>query len=95
MNLPEQFWETQKGLLLVGEGGTLRFTGRGRAHYAPLFAKHGISISNVKTIDQFRSVMKPVNAAELDANTAELMRIMNDPLTTEEERATIRRVLNI
>ena len=95
MNLSNDFWETQKGLVLVGQDGTLRFTAAGRAKYAPLFAKHGFSISNVKTIEQFSQVLKPITAAQLDANTAELVRIMNDPSTSEEERASIQRVLNI
>lgn len=77
------------------ESGTLRFTAAGRAHYAPLLAKHGLSISNVKTIEQFRDVMAPVNAGELDENAKKMRRLLNDPSTTPEERATLERVLSI
>ena len=62
MKLSDEFWQTQKGLLLVGEDGTLRFTAAGRAHYAPLLAKYGFSISNVKTLEKFREVMEELKA---------------------------------
>lgn len=95
MELPKAFWESQKGLLLVGENGKLRFTAKGRKFYTPLLAKYGFSISNVKTIEHFRDVMEVVNAGELDSNTRELMRLLNDPNTTPEEREAIKRVLSL
>lgn len=95
MQLSNDFWATQKGKLLVGETGELRFTAAGREFYAPLLAKYGFSISNVKTLEQFRDVMATVNAGELDENTQKLRRVLEDPNTSEEERAAIRRVLQI
>jgi len=95
MKLSNDFWQTQKGLLLVSESGALRFTAAGREHYAPLLAKYGFSISNVKTLEQFREVMGPVNAGELEENTKEMHRLLNDPNTTAEERAMIKRVLSL
>lgn len=95
ITLSDDFWQAHKGLLLVSETGVLRFTAAGRAHYAPLLAKYGFSISNVKTLEQFCKVMEPVNAGELDENTQEMLRLLNDPSTTAEERATIERVLGL
>lgn len=95
MKLSEGFWNNQRGLLLVSESGALRFTSAGRAHYAPLLAKYGFSISNVKTIEQFRETMGVINAGELEENAREMMKLLDDPNTTPEERAAIERVLNL
>jgi|GEM_PF-4829143 len=95
MELTEEFWKTQRGLLLVGSDGSLRFTAAGRAKYAPRLAKHGFAITNVTTVERFREVMGVVLQRELAENTRQLERLLADPNTTEEERASIRRVLGI
>lgn len=95
MNLPEEFWQANRGLLLVDEAGELRFTARGRAHFASLMAKYGFSISNVNNLAQFCEVMGEVNAGELEENERAMRSLLEDPDTTEEERAAIRRVLGL
>lgn len=91
----KDFWRSHKGLVLVSETGDLRFTAAGRAHYAPLLAKYHLSISTVKTLGQFQEVMGPVNAGELDDNTQKLLRMLDDPNTTDDERETIKRILDL
>jgi hypothetical protein len=93
MELSSDFWESQKGLVLIGNDGEIRFTRTGRARYAARFAKYGFALDNVKTVERFREVMGYVIVGELDANTLEFERLLNDPLTTEEERQLIRGVL--
>ena len=38
MQISSDFWNAQKGLLLVGDDGAIRFTRTGRAKYVPLLA---------------------------------------------------------
>jgi hypothetical protein len=93
MQISSDFWNAQKGLMLVGDDGAIRFTRTGRAKYAPLLAKHGFALDNVKTIQKFAELMSNVNYGELEANTRELEQVMNDPTTGEAERELIRRAL--
>lgn len=93
MQISSDFWNAQKGLMLVGDDGAIRFTRTGRAKYAPLLARHGFALDNVKTIEGFVELMGRVNHRELEANTRELEKVMNDPATTEVEREVIRRAL--
>ena len=93
MQIPSDFWNAQKGLMLVGDDGTVRFTRTGRAKYAPLFARHGFALDNVKTVERFVELVSWVNHRELEANARELDKVMNDPATTEVEREVIMRAL--
>jgi hypothetical protein len=67
MKLSSDFWNSQKGLVLVGDDGAIRFTRTGRTRYAPLLAKYGFAIENVKTVERFRDVMGYINGGEPDA----------------------------
>jgi hypothetical protein len=80
-------------MMLVGQDGAVRFTRTGRAKYAPLFARHGFALDNVKTIEGFVELMSWINHLELEANTGELEKVMTDSATTEVEREVIRRAL--
>jgi hypothetical protein len=93
MQISSDFWNEQKGLLLVGDPGAIRFTRTGRAKYAPLLARYGFALDNVKTIKKFEEHMSHVSYGELEANTRELEKVMNDPATSEVEREVIRRAL--
>jgi hypothetical protein len=93
MELSSDFWNAQTGLMLVGNDGAIRFTRTGRTRYAPLLARYGFALDHVKTVERFREVMSHVNVGELEANTLELEKVLNDPLTSEVERELIRRAL--
>ena len=93
MDLSSDFWNAQKGLVLFGDDGAIGFTRTGRARYAPLLAKYGFALDNVKTVDQFLGAMSRVNAGELEANMLELEKVLNDPRTNADERELIRRAL--
>jgi hypothetical protein len=93
MELSSDFWNAQKGLMLVGDDGAIRFTRTGRTRYAPLLARYGFALDHVKTVERFREVMSHVNAGELEANTLELEKVLNDPLISAVERELIRRAL--
>ena len=80
--------------MLIGSEGSLRFTAAGRAHYAPLFAKYGFSISNISDKEQFTEALGVVTAGELDENTRELERLLQDPDITDEERSLIGKILH-
>jgi hypothetical protein len=90
MVLSSDFWNAHKGLVLVGDDGAIGFTRTGRARYAPLLAKYGFALDNVKTVERFREVISHVNAGELEANTLELEKVLNDRLTSEAQRALTR-----
>ena len=94
MNLSREFWEVQKGLLLIGSDGSLRFTSAGRARYAPILAKYGFSISNASTLNGFIDVMGKVNSRELAENTQRFEEMLADPKISQEERDLIWAVLN-
>jgi hypothetical protein len=93
MQISSDFWNAQKGLLLVGDDGAIRFTRTGRAKYAPLLARYGFALDNVKTIQKFEELMSHVSYGELEENTRELEKLMNDPATSDVEREVIRRAL--
>jgi hypothetical protein len=90
MNISTEFWKYQKGLVLVGSDGEIVFTRAGRTRYASILAKYGFALGNVKSLERFQKVLSDVNAGELEANTIELEKIMDDPLTNEFERDLIR-----
>jgi hypothetical protein len=93
MNLTAEFWDTQKGLLLIGSDGSLRFTAAGKLRYAPLLAKYGFALQNISSAERFSQVMESVNAGELEENTQTFETLLCDPKTTAEEKALICRVL--
>jgi hypothetical protein len=93
MDLSNDFWNAYKGLVLVGDDGTIAFTRMGRKRYAPLFAKYGFALDNVRTVDLFFHVMSRANAEELEANSLEFERVLNDPRTSAVERELIRLAL--
>lgn len=95
MKLSKNFWKAHRGELMVSSDGKLAFTEAGRKKYAPLFAKHGIVFSSVRTLDAFRDVMKVVTARELEANADVLKGLLKSPETTEHEREVIRQVLGL
>lgn len=94
MKLSNEFWDTQKGLMLIGSDGSLRLTAAGWARYAPILAKYGFSIANATTLSRFVEVMGTVNARELDENTRRFEEILADPETSHEERELVNRILN-
>lgn len=94
MKLSNEFWDTQKGLMLIGSDGSLRFTAAGRARYAPILAKYGFSIANATTLNYFIEVMGTANAGELAENTRSFEEILTDPETSQEERELVNRILN-
>lgn len=89
----KEFWEYNQHLLKLDEADRVYFTAEGKRQYRPLLAKWGYALSNIKTREQFRQVMLQVNALELEENTAALREALNDPNTTEEERALVRQLL--
>lgn len=95
MNLPEQFWQTQRGLVLVGPNGSLRFTSTGKQKYTALLAKYGFDLRSISTLERFRDAFKVVSAGELLSNERELRRLLDDPNTTEGDRQSIRRILEL
>jgi len=95
MEISSDFWNAEKGLVLVADDGAVRFTRNGRAKYAPLFARHGYALDNVKTVERFVEVMTLVNHCELNANTREFEKLLKDPATSEAEREVIRRALAV
>lgn len=94
MNLSKEFWDTQKGLMLIGANGSLRFTEAGLARYTPMLAKYGFSITNASTVNRFLEVMAKVNSRELAENTQRLEEMLADLETREDERHLICGILN-
>jgi hypothetical protein len=94
LRLSTEFWDAQKGLMLIGSDGSIGFSAAGREHYGPLFAKYGYALQSVTTRERFYSVMQEVTAGELEANTLKFEAMLRDPNTTPEERELIKRVLN-
>jgi hypothetical protein len=88
-----EFWEYNQHLLKLDEQDRVYFTKEGKSYYRPLLAKWGYALSNIKTREQFRQVMLQINALELEENTAALREALDDPATTEEERALVRQLL--
>ena len=95
MKLSTQFWTAYKGSLLVRTDGAIGFTAAGRKKFAKPMAQSGFSISNVRTVERFLDIMDTVSAVQLEENTAEMIRLLNAPETTETERAMLKRVLGI
>jgi hypothetical protein len=93
MEISNDFWNAQKGLVVVGDDGAIRFTRTGRAKYAPLLARYGFALDNLKTVQRFIEIMSHVNVGELEANTRALDKVLNDPATSVVEREVIRRAL--
>lgn len=93
--LPEDFWLKQQGLILLSDTGTVYFTRRGRAHYGPLMAQRGFALANVTTVERLLEVLGCIEQGQFEADHREMLHILNDPTTTEEERAIIRQVLKL
>jgi hypothetical protein len=93
MNFSSEFWNTHKGLVLIGTDGALAFTAAGHARFAARMAKFGFVLQNIKTFERFSEVMSIVSAGELEVNTLALEELLAAPGTSPEERALIRRVL--
>jgi hypothetical protein len=91
--LSSDFWDAYKGIVLVGNDGAIRFTRAGRARYAPLLAKYGFAIDQVKRVERFRDVIGAVIDGEIEVNTHLLEKALHNPLTSAFEREFIRRVL--
>src|SRR5579872_4534100 len=94
MNLSNEFWDIQRGLMLIGSDDSLRFTAAGRARYAAVLDKYGFSIANVTTLTRFVEVMGTVNAGELAENTQRFEEVLADPEASPEERELVNRILN-
>lgn len=95
LNLSPVFWNIHRGLMLIGDDGSVRFTAAGRAKFAPLLARYGFALDNISTVERWVEVYGEVNAREMQSNTTQLEALLSDPSTTDEERDSIRRVLNI
>lgn len=95
MKLSNEFWAAHKGELIVGTNGELAFTEVGRKKYAPIFAKHGYTLALVSTVEIFEHVMDIVTTEQLEATTEKVRNLLSNSAATEEERETIRRVLEI
>lgn len=89
-----EFWEAQKGLMLIGSDGALRFTAAGRANYTALMAKHGFALETIRTQERFKEVMGVINSVEYEQNTRQFEELLRDPELTEQERSLINQILN-
>lgn len=94
MKLSKTFWKRFQGKLVVASDGTIAFTEAGRKEFGPLFAKYGIVLASVRTVDAFRKVIREVvTPGELEANVEVLKSLLKRPETTAQERQAIRRIL--
>ncbi len=93
MTLSSEFWNAYKSHVLIGDDGALRFTRTGRTRYAPLLAKYGFALDQVRILERFLELMTYVNDKAFDANTRALQKAWSHPLTSEAERDLIRRAL--
>jgi hypothetical protein len=91
----KEFWDTQKKLLKIGTTGKIFYTEDGKKEYRPLFARYGYAIENVTTLEHFSRVIKDISAMQMEENNAELLRLLNDPLTPIEEREVVSSILGI
>lgn len=93
MELKQEFWD-EFGLDLVMDGqGNVVFTQSGRDKYTPLFAKWGYCLANIRTVEDFKRILRRVNARELEENNQKLAACLADPSVPESEKDFIRKLL--
>jgi hypothetical protein len=95
MNLSTEFWNAYNGVVVVATDGAIGFTRMGRTRYAPLFARYGFAIDQIKTLTRFLELTTYVNQQGYESNTRALKRALSHPATSEVERDLIRRALSI
>lgn len=93
--MDDAFWATHKGLLALSMSGQVFFTKKGREAYAPLFSRHGFSLTPGQTIEQFKDDLQALAKLEAAQKDSRLMAQLNDPATPESEKVYIRRLLGI
>lgn len=93
MELKKEFWD-EFGLDLVIDGqGNVVFTQSGRDKYTPLLSKWGYCLANVRTVDDFKRILRRCNACELEENNQKLAACLADPSVPEAEKEFIRKLL--
>ena len=93
MEFSQEFWNAQAHRVILGSDGSLRFTAAGRAHFAPLLARYGFSITNITTAEAFREAMGPVLHGELDQNTRDMEALLEHPDTSDADREVLLKIL--
>lgn len=93
--LRKSFWDANKRFLKIGTSGKVYYTDEGKAQFRPLFSRYGYSLENVQTLDDFRRVMRDINAHQLNENNDRLRQLLHDPATSDVERAAIAEILGV
>lgn len=81
--------------LIVSDDGRIQFTSRGKKELGALFARYGLKLTDITTLDAFQRQMREVNALEADRTERELAHSLSDPKTSESDKAFIRSMLGI
>lgn len=91
----EAFWRVYKGLLTLDTTGRVFFTQRGKDTYTPLLRSIGMSIKEIRTLEQFQLAMQKIASFEQEMKNDELRRQLVDPAVPEKEKVYIRRILGV
>lgn len=91
----EAFWKVYKGYLTLDTEGRVFFTKKGRDTYGPLWAQAGMSLGNVKTLEQFQEGLKVLATKEKAKQDDEYRARLADKATDDKEKVYLRRMLGI
>lgn len=81
--------------VMVRDDGRIAFTARGRKELGVLFARYGISLDRLTTLDEFQRQMRTVNELEAERTERELAQSLRDPAVSEEDKTFIRSMLGL
>ena len=95
MELKADFWAEFGRDIMVDGHGLVVFTAPGRDKYTPLFSKWGYALANIRTLSDFKRILRRVRAYELDENNEKLGACLADPDVSEPEKTFIRRLLGL
>ena len=91
----ETFWSEHKGFLALDTTGNVFFTKKGKMRYLPLFRSIGLTIEEVKTLEQFQAALTALQEQENKLYTQNIKLKLNSADTPEKEKIILRRILGI
>jgi hypothetical protein len=81
--------------LMVRDDGRIAFTPRGHKELGAMFARYGIALDSITTLEEFQRQMRSVNELEAQRTEHELAQSLRDPQVSEADKAFIRNMLGL
>jgi len=81
--------------MIVSDDGRIAFTARGRKELSVLFARYGMNLDHMTTLEAFQRQMRTINELEAERTERELAQSLRDPHVSEEDKYFIRSMLGL